>query len=61
MTAPIRVWRAPLAIAAISAFGLVAALLVDGAADAAGWLALAVPVAAVLWFSVPRNVKGQPS
>lgn len=54
MTAsPIRVWRAPLALAGISAFGLTSSLLVDGVGDAAGWLALAVPVAVIVWFAFP--------
>lgn len=48
------IWRAPLTVAAITAFGLVIALFVDGAADAAGWIALAVPVAVVGWFASPR-------
>ena len=51
---PVRVWRAPAALAAITAVGLLAALFVDGAADAAGWLPLAVPVVVVSWFVSPR-------
>ena len=52
--APIRIWRAPVALAALTAFGLSAALVVDGAADAASWVALAVPLVVVSWFASPR-------
>jgi hypothetical protein len=51
---PIRVWRVPIALAAVTAFGLLFALFVDGAADAAAWVALATPVAVVSWFASPR-------
>lgn len=40
-----RPWRWPLALALASAFGLVAALLADGAWDALGAAALALPLA----------------
>ena len=52
--APIRIWRAPLTIAAITAFGLLIALVVEGAADAVGSIALAVPIVVVCWFASPR-------
>jgi hypothetical protein len=39
----------PAVIAGLSLFGLVAALIGDGAWDSAGWLGLLAPVAAVLW------------
>jgi hypothetical protein len=50
----VRVWRAPAVLAAVTAVGLLAALFVDGAADAAGWLPLAVPLVVVSWFVSPR-------
>ncbi len=39
----------PALIAAITLIGLVVALTGDGLRDAASWLALAVPIAAVAW------------
>jgi hypothetical protein len=39
----------PALIAILSLVGLVAALTGDGMRDAASWLALAVPIAAVAW------------
>ncbi|WP_293393372.1 hypothetical protein [Phenylobacterium sp. RIFCSPHIGHO2_01_FULL_69_31] len=44
-----RVFAAPSAIAALSLFGLVAALIGDGPWDAAGWLGLTAPLAALAW------------
>jgi hypothetical protein len=53
MTAPIRVWRAPLVLATVSLFGLLVALVGDGAADAAGWIALAIPIIVACTFVAP--------
>ena len=52
--APIRIWRVPVALAALTVFGVSAALVLDGAADATGWVPLAVPLAVVSWFASPR-------
>ena len=46
-------WRAPLALALVSLFGLLVALVGDGAADVLGWAALAIPVIAVCTFVSP--------
>jgi len=43
------VFGAPLAIAAISIVGLVAALLGDGAYDVMSWIGLAVPLLVIGW------------
>ncbi|MEQ8433704.1 MAG: hypothetical protein RIA71_05640 [Oceanicaulis sp.] len=43
------VFAIPVLIAGVSLFGLVAALIGEGAYDLLGWLALAAPVAATLW------------
>jgi hypothetical protein len=43
------VFGVPAVIAGLSLFGLVAALIGDGAWDCAGWLGLLAPAAAVLW------------
>jgi hypothetical protein len=51
---PIRIWRMPVVLAAVTAFGLVAALVVDGLADASGWIPLGVPLAVVAWLVSPR-------
>jgi hypothetical protein len=49
------VFAAPAAIAGLSLFGLVAALIGDGVWDAAGWLGLIAPVAAVGWAARHRR------
>lgn len=55
---PIAVWRWPIAIALVSVVGLVAALVEDGAADAVGWIALAIPVGVSAWGCV-RALRGR--
>lgn len=50
MAATVRIWRAPLMLAAVSTIGLVSALLADGWGDVLSWITLAVPVACVLWY-----------
>jgi len=45
----------PAILAAVSLFGLIAALTGDGLRDAASWLALAIPVAAILWAWTRRR------
>jgi hypothetical protein len=51
----VRVWAAPIQLAVVSAIGLVAALLSDGAGDVVGWSALAVPVGVIVWFALPMT------
>lgn len=46
---PRQIFAVPLAMGIVSAFGLVAALVGDGAWDVAGWLALAVPLVVIGW------------
>ena len=46
------VWRMPLALAALTVFGLLAALLGTGVWHLLAWLAMATPVAAVLWHGL---------
>ncbi|WP_136161238.1 hypothetical protein [Sphingomonas flavalba] len=43
------IFAVPTVIAAVSLFGLVAALTGDGLRDMASWVGLAVPAAAVAW------------
>lgn len=45
----VRVWRAPMALGLLTALGLIAALLADGAADALSAAALAAPLATAVW------------
>jgi hypothetical protein len=45
----------PLALGAISLVGLVVGLLGDGLLDIASWLALGVPVAAIIWALASRR------
>jgi hypothetical protein len=62
MSAPkrIRIWTAPIYIGVISMIGLIAALLSDdGLGDYLAWLALAIPVAVVLWYTPPRRAQKQ--
>lgn len=49
-----RVWRIPFALAALTCFGLLAALLGTGVWHGVAWLALAVPVAISVWCAVRR-------
>jgi len=50
---PWTIFRVPLLLAAVSGFGLIAALLVDGPADLLWAAAVAVPlgVVAAFWFA----------
>ena len=45
------VWQAPLALGLLSIVGLLAALLADGFGDVVSWVALAIPVAVVVWYT----------
>lgn len=49
-----RIFAAPLVIGVASAVGLVAALTGDGVADWVSWIALTVPLAAVIWARARR-------
>lgn len=49
------VFAAPLAIAVLSAVGLIAALTGDGWRDAVSWLGLGAPVAITLWAMAARR------
>ena len=50
----IRIWPIPILLGILATFGLIAALLSDGIGDYLSWLALAIPVAVILWY-VPRR------
>ena len=45
-----QIFAAPLALAALTAVGLIAALVGDDTWDAASWLMLGAPVAVSLWY-----------
>jgi len=47
-----QIWGAPIALGVATVVGLVAALLADGAGDAASWGALGVPVVVAIWFAM---------
>jgi hypothetical protein len=50
------VWRIPTALAVLTMFGLLAALLGTGVWHWLAWLMLAVPILVALWFCArPRN------
>jgi hypothetical protein len=55
---PWRVWGAPIALAVLSAIGLVAGLVGDGMLDAISWFGLGLPVAVCLWYG--WIVRGRP-
>ena len=48
-------WPVPIAIALLTAIGLVAALTGDGWRDASSWIALAAPLAALGWAVARRT------
>ncbi len=50
-----RVWTWPLALGALTASGLLSALVSDHWGDAWSWLALGVPVAVMSHFSLRRG------
>ncbi|KAA0684992.1 hypothetical protein FHW79_000839 [Azospirillum sp. OGB3] len=52
---PLAVFGIPVAIALVTAVGLIAALLDDGVVDAVSWAALSVPVLAAVWSWRNRN------
>ena len=55
-TAPfMRLWGAPILFGAITAIGLLSALLGDGVWDSLSALALATPVAAAAWYGLRRK------
>jgi hypothetical protein len=45
-----RVYGKPFALATLSGFGLIAALLADGIWDAASWIGLSTIAAVIAWF-----------
>ena len=47
-----RVWTAPVLLGALSAVGLIAALVADGVGDAIAWAALGIPVAVSAWYGL---------
>jgi hypothetical protein len=51
----VRIWPAPIVIGVLSMIGLIAALLSDQSGDVLAWITLAVPLAVVLWFWMPRR------
>ena len=50
-----RLWGWPVIIAALSASGLISALVSDGWGDAWSWLALGFPVAVTAWCAKPSR------
>ncbi len=55
-----QIWAVPMVLGIVSAIGLVSALVGDGIWDALSWVALAAPIAAVLW-SAARAVSHSPT
>jgi hypothetical protein len=48
-------WPVPIALAALTCFGLVAALTGDGWRDFSSWIALAAPLAVLGWAVARRT------
>jgi hypothetical protein len=44
-----RIWGWPIVLGAVSAFGLMSALLADGVWDVLSWLTLGAPLAAIAY------------
>jgi len=57
----LRLWGAPIALGALSAVGLITALLDDGIGDVLSWVTLAVPVAVIVWYLRPSFRRSQSS
>jgi hypothetical protein len=51
-----RLWGAPVALASLTLFGLLASLLGTGAWHLAAWAALAVPVGVGVYFMTRRRL-----
>ena len=52
-------WAVPVGLAALSAFGLLSALLGDGVFDLLSWFALAVPVVVCLRYGMRRRTASE--
>jgi hypothetical protein len=52
----VQIFAFPVIIALIVAFGLVSALLGNGIWDSASWIALALPLAVIIFFVWKRQV-----
>lgn len=52
-----RLWGAPIALAALTVIGLISALVGDGVWDHISAVALGVPVLLCLWFGLRRRTK----
>ena len=55
----LRLWRWPAVLGALTASGLVSALVSDGWGDAWSWVSLGVPVAVMTAFSLPGHASGK--
>ena len=54
-----RIFRTPVVVACVVAFGLISALLGDGVWDQASWIALAVPLAIIVFYMGKRATSRQ--
>ena len=54
MNRGLAMWGWPVALALLTAIGLLSALLGDGLWDAASWIALGIPTAACFWFGLRK-------
>jgi len=54
-SALLKLWAWPVALALLTASGLIAALVSDGWGDAWSWFALGLPVAVTAWFGLPTR------
>jgi hypothetical protein len=54
----LRVFGAPMLLALVSAIGLISALLGDSIWDVLSWLALATPIAVIMWYVALARMRG---
>ena len=55
-----RMWGAPVALAVLTASGLLSALVSDGWGDVWSWIGLGVPVLVMAWYALPLRRSPQP-
>ena len=55
-----QIWGAPIVLALLSTFGLLAALLGVGVWHGLAWIALTAPVVVCLWYSLRRRPAPRP-
>ena len=55
-----RIWTIPLALGALSLFGLLAGLVGDGLLDILSWVTLTIPLLVIGWFTAKASARRKP-